>query len=247
MSLLQQVILIIADGLVFNMDAANRASYVPNATTAFNTIDLSNSGSLENDVGFLQPPISSSCWNFDGVDDWINCGEIPPLFKYFPIGTAKDNPWSASMWVKGSASGGFFEIPYIQSNSLNAFSFGFVFNGSYLYFGGKYAQIKMKETGTTDYSITNWNHIVMTFDGVDHTALSSYTLYVGGVSIVMELISGNLTDFRTENISIGVAGSDGLPSYWDGDISCCQLYDRPLSSTEVLHNYNALKGRFGLT
>jgi hypothetical protein len=39
---------IIADGLVFNMDAANRASYIPDATTAFNTIDLSNSGSLIN-------------------------------------------------------------------------------------------------------------------------------------------------------------------------------------------------------
>ena len=37
---------IIADGLVFNMDAANRASYVPNATTSYNTLDLSNNGSL---------------------------------------------------------------------------------------------------------------------------------------------------------------------------------------------------------
>ena len=32
---------IIEDGLVFNMDAANRASYIPDATTTFNTIDLS--------------------------------------------------------------------------------------------------------------------------------------------------------------------------------------------------------------
>jgi hypothetical protein len=41
---------IIRNGLVFNMDAANRASYIPDATTAFNTIDLSNSGSLINDT-----------------------------------------------------------------------------------------------------------------------------------------------------------------------------------------------------
>ena len=183
--------------------------------------------------------VSNYSFDFDGVDDFIDCGEIPPLFKYYPIGTAKDNTWSASMWVKGSTSGGFFEIPYIQSNSLNAFSFGFLFGGSYLYFGGKYAQIKMKETGTTAYSITNWNHIVMTFDGIDHTALSSYTLYVGGVPIVMELITVNLADYRTENISIGVAGSDGSPSYWDGNIDEVSLFGIELTQPQVTDIYNS--------
>ena len=183
--------------------------------------------------------VSNYSFDFDGIDDYIDCGEIPPLFKYYPIGTAKDNTWSASMWVKGSTSGGFFEIPYIQSNSLNAFSFGFLFGGSYLYFGGKYAQIKMKETGTTAYSITNWNHIVMTFDGIDHTALSSYTLYVGGVPIVMELIAVNLADYRTENISIGVAGSDGSPSYWDGNIDEVSLFGIELTQPQVTDIYNS--------
>ncbi len=132
-------------------------------------------------------------FEFEGVDGWINCGEIPPLFKYYPIGTASSNPWSASMWVKGSGSNkGFFEIPYKQVNALYARSFAFVKGTSYLYFGGKYAGIKIKESGTTAYSNTEWNHIVMTFDGVDHTALSSYTLYVGGISVGIALITPNI-------------------------------------------------------
>ena len=32
----------------------------------------------------------------------------------------------------------------------------------------------------------------------------------------------------------------------NGNIGPTQIYNRALSSTEVLHNYNALKGRFGL-
>ena len=32
---------IIKNGLVFNMDAANRASYIPDATKSHNTINLS--------------------------------------------------------------------------------------------------------------------------------------------------------------------------------------------------------------
>ena len=39
---------IIADGLVFNMDAANRASTIPSTstTTAFNTVDTAISGAF---------------------------------------------------------------------------------------------------------------------------------------------------------------------------------------------------------
>ena len=42
---------IIADGLIFNMDAANRVSTIPSTSTtkAFNTIDTSISGSFIND------------------------------------------------------------------------------------------------------------------------------------------------------------------------------------------------------
>ena len=75
---------IIADGLVFNMDAANRASYVPNATASFNTskplgtnsISSSLAGQLYNDTSFLSPPTSASCWTFDGTDDYIDPSAI---------------------------------------------------------------------------------------------------------------------------------------------------------------------------
>ena len=42
---------IIADGLVFNMDAANRASTIPSTSTTktFNTLDTSISGSIITD------------------------------------------------------------------------------------------------------------------------------------------------------------------------------------------------------
>jgi hypothetical protein len=178
--------------------------------------------------------------DFDGVDDWINCGEIPPLFKNFPIGNASTSPWSASMWVKGSGTNkGFFEIPYKQINSTNSRSFGFVLGASYLYFGGKFTGIKIKESGTTAYNSTEWNHIVMTFDGVDYTALSSYTLYVGGASVGIALITPNIGDFRTQNIAIGVTGSyGGNTYYWDGQIDEVSLFDSELSSVNVSSIYN---------
>ena len=69
---------IIADGLVLNMDAANRASYPVQRTLAtaesgscYNTLDLTQSGSFISDPQFITQPVSASSWVFDGIDDYI--------------------------------------------------------------------------------------------------------------------------------------------------------------------------------
>jgi hypothetical protein len=61
---------IIVDGLVFNMDAANRASYPKTGTTAFNTIDASNSGSLENGIEYF-PDRYNGGFKWDAADSYI--------------------------------------------------------------------------------------------------------------------------------------------------------------------------------
>ena len=66
---------IIADGLILNMDAANRASYVPNVPDCLNTADLTQSGSFVNSPGYITQPISSSCWEFDGCDCYIDISD----------------------------------------------------------------------------------------------------------------------------------------------------------------------------
>ena len=62
---------IVSDGLVFNMDPANRASTIPSTSTTetFNTIDTSISGSIITDGTWEagSPPTL----DFDGTDDRI--------------------------------------------------------------------------------------------------------------------------------------------------------------------------------
>ena len=187
--------------------------------------------------GPLKPSfINTYSLDFDGMDDYVDVGEIPPLFKKFPIGTAKDNPWSASMWVKGSTSGAFLQLPYGEINSLSAFAFAFALGASGLYFGGKFTNIKIRESGTTAYNSSGWNHIVMTFDGVDYTALSSYKLYVNGTLIPIELIPTNITDFRVKSILIG-----GTQLPWLGKIDEVSLFDAELTTSNVTSIYNGGK------
>ena len=59
---------IIADGLVFNMDAANRACYPGSGTTATDTIG-NNVGTLSNTP--LLSNLNFGVWELGGVDDQI--------------------------------------------------------------------------------------------------------------------------------------------------------------------------------
>jgi hypothetical protein len=47
-----------------------------------------------------------------------------------------------------------------------------------------------------------------------------------------------------KNFRIGMWGYTGYPRNFNGNIYNVQIYNRALSSTEILQNYNALKGRY---
>ena len=52
-------------------------------------------------------------------------------------------------------------------------------------------------------------------------------------------------NYGPSNINVGTTYNAG-GFFFNGNIGPYHIYNRALSSTEVLHNYNALKGRFGL-
>ena len=220
---------IIADGLVFNIDAANRASYVPNATTSFNTIDLSQSGSFINNPTYISPPTSASCWDFDGVDDCINCGDM------------EMNGWTGfavEAWCKSDVTDGNSrrivskdQVGVAGAWMLRVQSYDLFFQ---IYDGS------WKISRYTLYSEdTNWHHVVGTL--LNGTS----TLYLDGVAVDSVGSVGALDDADNEKVVIGADSDISSPeNVWNGQIANVRIYNRGLSENEVLHNYNALKSRF---
>ena len=215
---------IIADGLVFNMDAANRASYIPNTDTSFNTIDLSQSGSLNNGVTLGTNP-QNFIFGADGVDDYIDFGNITEC--NFGSGNMSVSSWiktdtiaSGNVDIIGIGANGGTRIRlqrraaklggYIDSTSANSL------------------------TGGTTINTSNWYNGCITKVG------TTFTIYLNGSVDGTISISGNFTD--TEVI-VGAYFGGGF-NYFDGSIGPTQIYNRALSANEVLHNYNALKKRF---
>jgi hypothetical protein len=227
---------IIADGLVFNMDAANRASYIPNSSTSYNTANLSESGSLQNDTSFITTPTSASSWHFDGTDDSI---QFSSLQSY-----SSDDPHTYSAWIKfrDGASGTY---AWILNNSAGATGDSLVLATSRMgfFWKGGSAVKRIDSSLSTD----TWYNFTICYDG---SALT-YRMYVNGTlelsSDTSDTTAGSGTTWSAGNSNPAIGTwYDGRYDF-DGVIANIQIYNRSLTSTEVLHNYNALKGRFGLT
>ena len=234
---------IIADGLVFNMDAANRVSYVPDATINKNTINLSQTGSFINDTAFISPPISASCFSLDGTDAYISeqstteitsLGDSMTIQCFFKLTdnsdsyqaiVAKRQNWTAAtncyaLWA-GTAYSSKFRF--------------YLSNGS----SSDYAEVD------SAYSTNTWYQVTGVYNG------SKLLIYQNGVKQADETaMTGNVNEILTSELLLGIskASNSVSTSYiMTGLIANVHIYNRALSANEVLHNYNALKGRFGLT
>jgi hypothetical protein len=234
---------IISDGLVFNMDAANRASTIPSSTTsvAFNTLDLTESGSFINDTNYDSSTVTPS-FHFDGTGDMINVNE-----KFdFAQSTAKfsincwskiDNPLSNAphMILSNNYTGdGIGILLWHDDRASQGLDRSLRFQlaiGS-----GTHVNVNNEPVITN----TNWHNIIVTSDG---TTIKVY--FDGNQLSTTGTVPGTTsTTAAYTSTLIGASTLNDGANFWSGNIGPIHIYNRALSATEVLHNYNALKGRF---
>jgi hypothetical protein len=211
---------IVMDGLVLNLDAGITQSY-PGSGTVWNDINglgPKNNGTLINGPTFNS--VNGGSIVFDGVDDYVNCGD----------GVTTTSTITVNSWVKLNTNNNYQHIIDSSNNSWHLsvlndgrayFYDGFDYqrNGEYLYTGSWYMLTGVK-------------------------TLTQNIIYVNG--LLSESINSN-NSVPTGNIWIGrwqSALSGNRP--FNGYVALSQIYNRALSATEVLQNYNAQKGRFGL-
>ena len=248
---------IIADGLIYNFDPANRASYISNAPTTYNTANSSSSGSLENDPTFLTPPTSASCWSFDGIDDYISTSQTSTGYQNITV-----NIWMKTMLfnppVQYNSGSGLFT----NTATANDGNFG-IYDGGYeatrkLYIksacGG--AQVgKLEGAGGISVNDGNWHYLSYAYKATgpynDTSTPFDIDLYVDGENqySAAGVTAGYWRRWVViEDIAKPGAGFNATSTpYFPGEIGAIHIYNRKLPQSEVLHNYNALKGRFGLT
>ena len=234
---------IVTDGLVLCLDAADRNSYVSGSLT-WRDVAGSNNGTLTNGPTFNSTNGGSIV--FDGVDDYVDCGNISSIIL-------SNNQFTANYWFRmtGTARGDLFGIKNFNtpqddigffidiSNKLNAyFNIQGVITNNIP--GTGYASI----SNTTFARNTIYNIVCM------KDASQKIVMYVNGV------LDNNTysTITNTSNVAITpfwVASNKTGPTTPAVPFSCnifsAQIYNRALSALEVLQNYNSQKSRFGLS
>jgi len=232
---------VIPDGLVFNLDAGNLASFSQNNKIT-NTVDTSISGSFEGAPTFNVG--ARKYLNFDGSDDWIRIkdSDFPSHRTAFTVEIIY-SPWAnhsgyknpgIAKWQTGGNSNNEWFLGCKDISGPSAFFFNV--------FGTSGNLIDTSGAGL-NYTAGNWYYQVGTFDG-NNNGLQK--LYVNGV-----LYASNETGlsacktYSSQDVAISNFGN-AYQYESKQNVGRIAYYNRALSDNEVLHNYSALKGRFGL-
>jgi len=231
---------IITDGLVFNMDAANRSSYPKTGVTATDTVGNVN-GTISA-ATFVDTHINA--FDFDAIDDEIDFG------NNFNFGNAStDSPFSISSWWKMDNYISFRAINKVGSSSseyrINTLNSGLL--KFTLYDGNHSNYIGLVSDSNFSSYQDNWINVVCTYDG-SSTAGGCIAYVNGSVIATSANTAGSYTAMHNlgRSFKIGKSAFSSVGSGTNGQIANTQVYNRVLSASEVLHNYNGLKGRFGL-
>jgi hypothetical protein len=228
---------IITDGLVLNLDAGFTASY-PRSGTTWTDLSLSlsgNNGTLTNGPTFN----SANGGNivFDGTNDYVDCS---------PYSYNNQNEHSVCVWFSPSnIFNRYGEI--LQKGNRNDFAVRFADStGKLEMFYEVSGSTVLKEYWIqTNNILTNniWYHASMTFSNIKNEVIYYLNSEVIGSYFIPsdKVLNNSTTELRLGNISQG----GGIELY-NGKTSIAMMYNRALSATEVLQNYNAQKGRFGL-
>jgi hypothetical protein len=214
---------IATDNLVLYLDAANPKSIISGSTIWTDLSRGGNNGVLTNNPIFNFT--NGGSLRFDGSNQFINENNIQ---KYFT------NKLYVGVYCKLISNGNF---PMILS--MGGFGFELRYSSTTGFIQGVVITGPSGPFNTVTDTVSSLNKIVyigLSYDG------SNVRLYKNGVNIISIPVTGNMY-FNNFNLLLG-RRSDGF--YFNGDIYSVQIYNRTLTDTEILQNYNTTKSRFGL-
>jgi len=223
---------IVTNGLVLYLDAANQQSYPGTGTTWQDLSGNGFSGTLVNGPTFSTDGGGSIV--FDGSNDYV---EISPVNA--------SSQFSLNFWINCIQTGSTGNTSY--SGMINKFNgvanqrnrFLLESNFRRFYFQPIIGGVSYDIFSNLFSSIQNQISMCsLTYNG------SLVTFYLNANNVGSSSLSGIL-DSGTSKPTIGW-GADSADYYFNGNIYISQIYNRTLSATEVLQNYNAMRGRFGI-
>ena len=222
---------IVSDGLVLYLDAANTRSYSGSGTSS-NSLVGGIGATLVDGVGFTSS--NNGAFIFDGSNDVIDLGDN------FDMGLAS---FSFCTYFKANAVSGLQGIfsKSIATNAASRYAL-FILNSKiypFMSMGG--ADVSTPSTLTI--LANTWYHVGAVYDRTD-----KLTLFINGnfdsATTITQFIADDFQASHIFRIGSYSDASNNAAYFLSGSIPQLLVYNRVLSATEVLQNYNATKGRY---
>jgi hypothetical protein len=223
----------VSNGLVLCLDAANKRSYPGTGTTWTDLSGNSNNGTLTNG-----PTFSSANGGhivFDGTNDYLSLNSA--------LNFSTSTGFTICMFLQkvnnqsGTAWNYFYSnnSPTIEIGGYGQTGTSFVFKDN---------TVANTEIGSQDI-VSSWSYISFGTNASTRTSYI-YTLNptVGTVLTTSVGSVSNLTLGFERFFTTGPSGGPAGTTYFRSKCATIQAYNRVLTSTEVLQNYNAVKSRF---
>lgn len=237
-SSIQQIPNIVTDGLVLNMDADNFASYPRGGSSWYDLSGNNHHGTLYNGTVFTHT--DSASMSFDGMDDYV---ALP--VNVVTVADIRQYGITYAAWIKTNNSpiqqriGG--QKPSAAYSDLASGGLGII-NGKAVMIAYDDGIAYKQAIGTTTLANNNWYYVVGTYSTTDN----NMRIYVDGIAegSPVNILTFNRLLTNGSN-TIGKHDSSN-PYQFNGQISNFAIYKKALSDTEILQNFNSLRGRYGI-
>ena len=215
---------IVTTGLVFCVDAGNPRSYPGSGTTWFDTSGNSFNSTLINGPSYTGG--INGYFTFDGVDDLSSV----PINATFNTPSVTFEVWAYLQTISDR------HILYVNwaGNALEVNS-----DRSVVMYNNSASQ--GQQGATTAAGAINWgtwNHLVGVYDD---SAQALYT-YVNGTL----LATRTSTPSTSYSVSTHAISGTAFGGEVNGRISVVRHYNIALSASQILQNFNAYRGRYGI-
>ena len=215
---------IVQQGLVLNLDAGNPYSYAGAGTTFYDVSATALSWTINDATYNSSDP---KYFSYNGSSSWLQSSTSAAYDSQTITMECWCYPNSLSqngfLFEKGQVNtqySMFFENPYFVFRTMNISP-----------------AVDLLFSPTSYLTVSAWNHIVCTYTS------GTKTCYVNGVQVAQSTgLSGTLNTGGTNQY----IGRHSSGYFFNGRIAESRVYNIALSAAQVLQNYNATKGRFGL-
>lgn len=231
---------IVTNGLKMCIDPANNRSY---PGTGLGVYDLSPV------LGITYSILAQASWNTSNSGSFIFPTPIGnATYSRVQSNTAQNlntAEMTIDVWFKRTVSNNQFNmvwnayLPYLSFNSSNYFLFSWGAPSGF----GQSTQKTLLSTKT--YSNNVWYNVCCTVTQDVTSGTSIGKIYVNGI-LESESPIYTVTQVYSSVTPFVLGNWTSLSYPFVGSISCFKLYNRILTDSEILNNFNALKSRFGL-